>query len=138
MKSQQLSLLDLPADPTAAVKAAMARSVRESGKSRAEVLDVINSLAASAGIRLSKNAKNLSPDTWEKWLNPADREHLPSLAALTIICRVIGPSPLAVLAQASGGYHCIDAQQAKLLQRAEIDAEIARLKAQKKRLEATL
>ncbi len=138
MPSRQLSLLNLPADPTAAVKATLAQAVRESGKSRAEVLDALNALAASAGIRLNRNAKTLSPDVWDKWLNPIDREHLPSLAALTIICRVLGPAPLAVLAQASGGYHCITDQQAKLLRMAEIDREIAERKREKKRLEASI
>lgn len=48
----------------------------------------MNELAGAAGIRLCANAKSLSLPLFEKWLNPADREHIPSIKAVQVFCCV--------------------------------------------------
>lgn len=72
----------------AAIKGAMAAAADESKMSRAQGCDKMNELAAAAGIRLCANAKALSLPLFEKWLNPADREHIPSVKAVQVFCCV--------------------------------------------------
>lgn len=72
----------------AAVKGAMAAAADASEMSRAQGCDKMNKLAAAAGIRLCVNAKSLSLPLFEKWLNPADREHIPSIKAVQVFCSV--------------------------------------------------
>ena len=76
-----------------AIKVAMQHAVSEARPilSREQILDRMNGIAASAGVKLTMgNARSLSLPTLDKWLNPADREHLPSILALHIFCLAIG------------------------------------------------
>lgn len=72
----------------AAIKDAMSVAADESVMSRAQGCDKMNELAAAAGIRLCANAKSLSLPLFEKWLNPADREHIPNTKAVQVFCCV--------------------------------------------------
>lgn len=72
----------------AAIKAAMAVAADESTLSRAQGCDKMNALAESAGLRLCTNARSLSLPLFEKWLNPADREHVPNIKAVQVFCCV--------------------------------------------------
>lgn len=75
----------------ATLKASMQRALASCGLSRAQVVDRMNALASEAGVRLTTgNARQLSSATLDKWLNPADREHLPSVLALEVFCLAIG------------------------------------------------
>jgi hypothetical protein len=134
---QQLSLFGGPdLNPERAVKAAMHRAAKASPLSREQIRDRMEELAREAGVKLcGGNSRQLSVETLEKWLNPQDTGHLPSLRALVVFCKAVQASgPLAALA-APLGLAVIDKEQQRLLRAAEIDAEIARLKREKRRLE---
>ena len=87
-----------------AVKAAMAAAAADSGLSREHILDRMNATAEAAGVRLTTgNARSLALATLEKWLAPAEREHLPSALAIVAFCRAVRDwRALAVLATACG------------------------------------
>jgi len=96
-----------PVAPLAALdsslKDAMAAVVDESALSRAQGCDEMNTLALAAGIRLCANARNLSLPLFEKWLNPADREHMPGIKAVQVFCCVYRTAkPWEVLLQPFG------------------------------------
>lgn len=64
--------------------AAMNKAAEESLFSREQILERMNDLARSAGIRLTGgNAKSISIHTLEKWLNP-NADHIPSLRAIEV------------------------------------------------------
>lgn len=76
-----------------AVKAAMQRAISETrpALSREQVLDRMNRLAGDAGVKLTMgNSRKLALPTLEKWLNPGEREHLPSILALHVFCLAVG------------------------------------------------
>ncbi|EMG37335.1 hypothetical protein PCS_01847 [Desulfocurvibacter africanus PCS] len=87
----QFSLFTPGLDTDSAVKAAMHKATRGRGFSREQICDRMNELALQHGIRLGGgNAKQLAIATLEKWLNPLDREHIPSARAIGIFCRTVG------------------------------------------------
>ena len=81
----------------AKVKAAMSRAVKDSGLSRDQLLDCLVDLARAEGI--SFRAGNGFMSTFEKWLNPSDRDHVMPLKLLTVFCAATGDlRPIAALA----------------------------------------
>lgn len=99
----QLSLFDDKAAKlaglNATLKASMQRALSASALSREQLLDRMNGLARDAGVKLTTgNAHQLSLATLDKWLNPSDREHLPSVLALHVFCLALNNvQPLAHL-----------------------------------------
>jgi len=87
-----------------AIRAAMNRAAGEDEDGRKLLVDRINAVARDAGIRLTAgNAKVISKDTLDKWLNPNDRDHTPSLLAVVAFCRATKDAgPLRVMLQALG------------------------------------
>jgi hypothetical protein len=72
------------------VKAEMQESVRRSGLSRHQVLDRMNAVAQTAGIRLTTgNSKSLGLATLEKWLNPSNTDQIPGILAINVLCAVL-------------------------------------------------
>lgn len=136
-QTSQLSLFAPGLDIDPVVKAAMREAARTSGLSREQICDRMNDLAGQAGIRLGGgNAKALAMATLEKWLNPLDREHIPSARAIGVFCRVVQDrAPLQALV-APHGLHLIDEQQARRLRMAEIEEEMEALKRERQRLKA--
>ncbi|SNR59348.1 hypothetical protein SAMN04488503_0221 [Humidesulfovibrio mexicanus] len=86
------------------IRAAMNRAAGADEAGRKLLVDRINSIAASAGIRLtSGNVKAISKDTLDKWLAPGDRDHTPSILAIVVFCAATGShEPLQVLLKALG------------------------------------
>lgn len=123
----------------AAVKTAMRQSAKDSPLSRDQICDRMNELAEAAGFRLGGgNSKALSLALLEKWLNPLEREHMPTLRALTVFCRAVETvEPLRAMA-APLGAHLINKRQALLLKRAELEEEIRNLQRIKKKIEGDL
>ncbi|WP_027176484.1 hypothetical protein [Desulfovibrio aminophilus] len=69
------------------VRAAMNRAAGADEEGRKLLLDRINAVAVSAGVRLTAgNVKAISKDTLDKWLSPGDRDHTPSLLAVVVFC----------------------------------------------------
>ncbi len=68
------------------VKAAMnrvaERAKAERNLSREQLVDKMNEIAAASGIKLNRNARTLSLDIFEKWLNPAS-DYMPVRLFLT-------------------------------------------------------
>ena len=75
---------------TALVRAAMNRAADASPWSRQQIVDRMNALAKQADLRLTQgNAKAVSLDTLEKWLNPR-AGFVPSLLAVEVFMRACG------------------------------------------------
>jgi len=133
---RQLSLFEnqIPdADPL--IKAAMNRAAKRCGLSREQIVDRMNEIAATGGIRLNRNARTLSLDVLEKWLNPAERDYMPSHNALGAFMAATGdPEPLRVAAGIQG-FELVGGEDLKILQAAKIEREIQLLKRRKRRLE---
>lgn len=87
-----------------AMRAAMNRAAGEDEAGRKQLVDRLNAVAQAAGVRLTAgNAKVISKDTLDKWLNPNDRDHTPGILAVAALCvatRDMGP--LRVLLRALG------------------------------------
>ncbi|MDX9785480.1 MAG: hypothetical protein RBT11_01795 [Desulfobacterales bacterium] len=101
----QLSLFDAPTfNVFKPLKEAMQSAAKKSGKSVAQIVDMMNDLAGRFGVKLTNgNSEALSKDTMEKWLNPQDTSRFVTLQALPIFCAVAGDSsPMDVLAKPLG------------------------------------
>lgn len=124
---------------TRELKECMAAVVAGSRMSREEYLEQMNLVADRFGVRLMRgNGNGLTMATFEKWLNPADKEHIPSPSAIPVFCEVGGSTaPLQVMAGPVGAM-VIGEQDKVLLQwaREYQRARDARLKM--KKLEAEL
>lgn len=121
------------------LKTAMAKAARETGLSRDELCDRINQIADRYGVRLVKGTgQNMTLDTFEKWLNPEDKERVIPVKALTVFCAAVGSlEPFQVMIAPLGG-RVIDDKQAKLLQLAELDQEVKQRQAAIKKLKAEI
>lgn len=87
-----------------AIRAAMNRAAGKDEAGRKLLVDKINSIAASAGIRLTAgNTKSISKDTLDKWLAPGDRGHTPSILAVIVFCAATDDhAPLRMMAKGLG------------------------------------
>ena len=121
------------------LKATMRACVEESGMSRPQVLDKMNDLASSAGVKLcSGNSRELKIATFEKWLNPSDHDHIPGILALNVFCRAVGSlAPLSAQIRLHGydvmgskdllhrdyGRACLDEREARKRKR-QLEAKV--------------
>lgn len=135
--SIQLSLLNSPAASLAglepAVKAAMAAVVSTSGLSREQVCDRMEAVASRHGIRICANAKRLSVALFEKWLNPAEREHMPGIRAVQVFCIALDTfAPWQVLLEGMGlGVLTPEISHVYKIGQAQLDLEAARKRLRK-------
>lgn len=129
----QLSLLTASLNALPDVKSAMRAAAADSHLSREQICDRMNELAEQHGFRLQGNG-GLRVATLEKWLNPCEREHAPSLLGVLLFCRVLGcAQPLRSLV-APLGLHVIGEDDARLLRLAQVEDEIERLRRERRRL----
>ena len=121
------------------LKLAMAKAADASGLSREELCDRINLLADRYGVRMVKGTgPNLTMATFEKWLNPEDKERVIPVKALSVFCAAAGSiEPMQVLV-APLGWRVIDDKQAKLLHWAELDQDVKKKKAKMRKLETEI
>jgi hypothetical protein len=98
------------------VKTAMASAYKECGMSREELCDRMNDLADRYGVCLvGGRGQKLTMPTIEKWLNPEDREHFPSIKALPVFCAVTNDiAPMRAMIEPLG-WQIIGDQDARLL-----------------------
>ncbi|AMK10891.1 hypothetical protein [Pseudodesulfovibrio indicus] len=141
---RQLSLFDT--DPSAelamlmaSLKSAMNRAAARCGLSREEIADLMNEIAKSAGVSVSRgNARSVTLATLEKWLNPANTEHQPSVLAVNVFCMAVkSAEPLAVLLRPHG-CGVMTPQDKKLRDYANAILEEREAKKRKKQLEMKL
>lgn len=139
MAPWQPSLFDQPtvSGVVRDIKTVMNTVVKESGKSRAQVLDLMNAFALRHRIKLNGgNALSLSTDVFEKWLNPEDEVRTPSLKALTVFCAVMGTcEPLGVMAKLMGSM-IIEGDDIQLLAWAKMQRKMKATKAKIRKIEA--
>lgn len=119
------------------LKESLSVVVANSGMSRPEFLDLVNQLADRFGVRLVKGqGRSLTMATFEKWLNPNNKDNFPRYSAITIICEVGGSiAPLQVLAKPVGAM-VIDEQDARLLRWAKEYQMVKEAKKKMRKLEA--
>ena len=119
------------------VKEALNQAVRESDRSREQVLDAVNELARRHGLAV-QNRAGVSKDLFEKWLNPEDDCRVPTLKSLALICAALGTiEPLTPLVEAVGG-RVIDDDEARLLEWAKAYHQTRQLKKKMRKLEEEL
>jgi len=116
----------------------MHRVAKRCGLSREQLVDRMNEIAALGGYRLNRNARTLSVDVFEKWLNPLERDYVPGLNAIQAFVAATGdPEPIRVAAGIQG-FELVGGDDLKILKAAKLDREIQNLKRQKRRLEQEL
>jgi len=88
----QLGLFNQPTlNVCSAVKEALNKDVWDSDLSREQVVDRMNRLADNYGIRLCKgNARRLTIDVFEKWLNTNDTSRQIPIKAIPVFCAATG------------------------------------------------
>lgn len=137
IKRTQLSLFDQPTFNTIhPQKEAMNQAVRESGLSREQIVEKMNSLAVKYGVSLANgNNKELTIAIFEKWLNPADPSRQMPMRALPIFCAICGdPGPMEVLAMPTG-FQIIGQEDQQLLKWARAYQKARAARQTMKRLE---
>lgn len=107
MKHVKLSLFDTPEARVLGlipgIKAAMQQAAGDGRLSREQIADRMQEVARRAGVRLTARGDGNFLTTLEKWLNPKDSEHVPTLVGFSIFCLVTGSTePLAALAHVAG------------------------------------
>jgi hypothetical protein len=119
------------------IKAEMNQAVKDSGKSRDQVVDMMNELAARYGTRLNGRG-GLSRETFEKWLNAEDESRLPSIKGITFFCAVLKTTaPLAAMVNLLGG-EIIEGADISMLKWARKYHQAKNLRKQMKQLEDEL
>lgn len=121
------------------LKESMAEAAKGCDLSRDEIADQMNDLADRYGIILVKGrGKKLTVATLEKWLNPEEKQYLPSIKALPVFCAVVeSKEPLRVLIEPLG-FRIIDEKEAALLTWAEHYHTAKGCRAEMRKLEAEL
>lgn len=121
------------------LKAAMNEDAHASGKSREQIVDLMNDLAERHGVCLVHgNGTRLTLDTFEKWLNVADLSRVIPLKALPVFCASIGRYGAVNVLAKSMGLRVIDAKEQKMLAWAEAKLEVQKKSKQIRKLEAEL
>ena len=71
------------------IKASMRKTAGDpEGEGRKALVERINNIAREAGVTMTGGqAKCVSKDTLDKWLNPAETSHIPSINALMVFCQ---------------------------------------------------
>lgn len=116
--------LDLFNQPTLNVirpiKQAMNSDVRNCGLSRDQIVDRMNDLAARYGVCLvNGNYKQLTIETFEKWLNPNELNRCIPLKALPVFCAAVERSTVINVLARPLDLRVVDSRERKLLSWAE-------------------
>ena len=120
------------------LKAAMNQVAKRCGLSREQIVDRMNEIAARGGFRLNRNARALSLDVLEKWLNPFERDYVPGHNALQAVVYATGDTEVLRVVASVQGLDLVGGEDLKILQAAKIERQIQTLKRQKRQLEQEL
>lgn len=119
------------------IKISMHQAVKDSGKSRDQVVDMMNELAAMHGQKINGRG-GLTKETFEKWLNVEDKSRVPSAKGIFYFCSVLGTvAPYHVQMALLGG-QVIDGQDMALLKWAKKYHQAKELRKQMKQLEGEI
>lgn len=119
------------------IKEALNQEIKASGKSREQVLDLMNELAKRHGMSL--NGKNgVSKDLFDKWLNAEDDSRVPGLKGLTLLCAALGTvRPMGVMMASLGGM-AIEDEDIKMLEWARVYHKTKALRKKMRKIEEEL
>jgi hypothetical protein len=119
------------------IKDTLNQEIKASGKSREQVLDLMNELAKRHGMPL--NGKNgVSKDLFEKWLNVEDDSRVPGLKSLTLLCAALGTiRPIGVMMVTLGGM-AIEDEDIKMLEWARVYHKTKALRKRMRKIEEEL
>ena len=140
---RQLSLFDDPSQELTMLmvrtKSAMNQCAAQCGLSRDQIVDRMNNIAAKSGVTLTRgNAKSVKVTTLEKWLNPTNTDHLPSLIAVNVFCLTVNNiAPLSAMLSLHG-CGVMTPEDKKLRDYAEAIIEERDARKRKKQLEMKL
>lgn len=115
--TSQLNLFNQPTlNVLRTVKERMVTAHKESCLSREELCDKMNDLAERYGVLLvGGRGQRLALATLDKWLNPEEKEHFPTIKGLPIFCAVTGSvEPMRAMIEPLG-WQIIGDQDSKLL-----------------------
>ena len=131
---RQLNLFGPSLNVTSRLKESMRQAIRDSRFSREQVIDRLNKVAASEGLRLGRSNK-ITLAALDGWLAESKDGNLISVALLPAFCWAVeSVLPLKVLA-GSLGADVITEGESKILAFARMDIEQKRLARQKQRLQ---
>lgn len=136
----QLELFDQPTLNVARdIKIAMNEDMKASGKSREQIVDLMNDLAFRYGVSLVHgNSPKLTLEAFEKWLNVSDLSRQIPLKALPVFQAATGHhETLNVLARAIG-LRVVGPREQKMLDWAEAKMAIKKHANRIKKLEAEI
>jgi hypothetical protein len=146
---RQASLLDLlphnPDEPVGlvsvmpAVRAEMNRAAGNDEQGRKLLVDAINKVARREAVALSAGgAKSVTIDTLNKWLQPSERGHAPSLEAILCFCLATGDiGPMRPIMKALR-ITAITAEDVEVLEYGRTCRDMRKLKTKKTMLEGKL
>lgn len=137
MMTSQLNLFNRPTlNVLRDVKGQMATAAKDSGLSRDELCDRMNELAEKYGVCLvGGRGCTLSLSTLDKWLNPEEKGHFPSIKALPIFCAAVNSvEPMRAMIEPLG-WQIIGDQDVRLLTWAKQYQRARDARKQMKRLE---
>jgi hypothetical protein len=122
-----------------AIRARMNSIAARDSEGRKKLIDRINEVAQREALSLSQGGgKTISLDVLNKWLQPSDRAHMPSLEAVVCFCIATGDSsPFQPLLKAMG-LTVIPANKLEYLEYGETCAALRQANKRKKSLEAKL
>jgi len=117
----------------------MNQCAAQCGLSRDQIVDRMNKVAARSGVTLTRgNAKSVKVTTLEKWLNPANTDHLPSIIAVNVFCLAVDNiAPLSAMLNLHG-CGVMTPEDKKLRDYAEAIIEERDARKRKKQLEMKL
>ena len=132
--SRQLPLFGPSLNPISRLKSAMRQAVKDSKFSREQIVDRLNEVAASEGLRLGRSDR-ITLAALDGWLAESKDGHLISVALLPAFCQATESLlPLKVLAACLGA-DVITEGDGKILALARVELEQKRLVRQKRRLQ---
>lgn len=145
---QQASLFDIPktsgeaiglAGMMPAIRAAMNRTASEYEPGRKLLVDAINEVARQEAVALtSGGGKTITQDMLDKWLQPSERGHAPSLEAIVCFCLATGDASSIKPLLRSFGLHAIPQNDLEYLEYGKACAAARAARETKRKLEARL
>ncbi len=123
----------LSLNPTEALKIAMSEAIKSSPLSREQIVDVMNQMAAAAGIRHDGKNGHITLDILDKWCARSSTGHQIPVKYLPIFCQA-AQSLLPFDALMPTGAQVIDGDDVLILKWAKIEKERRNLSRESRRI----
>ena len=130
---KQLPIFGPSLNPASRIKCAMREAIKKSGKSRDEICDRLNAIAASEGLRLGRSDK-VTLSLLDAWVAES-KSHIIPVTILPAFCKATRCDlPIRILAS-SLGLDLVDEREAKILTLAKLDLELKKISRRKRHLQ---